>query len=176
MARGGRCPHRGPGALVCAHATPGDRGWGALPLRHLCPPNVRRDPAITSSSLRRHDAQRARTSQPDTRLLSAGMTPVTCQTFQGGPGSSPTPMWASSRARRWTSGLGLSRHVHRPTQNLRDSRNRALACISGTIRAVAQSSLNYVQQLIKRKEYHAGALWSLSAYWLKPHPVLRIFL
>ena len=72
--------------------------------------------------------------------------------------------------------IGPSRHVHRPTQNLRDSRNRALACMSGAFRAVAWYSLNYVQQLIKRKEYHAGALWSLSAYWLKPHPVLRIFL
>ena len=66
--------------------------------------------------------------------------------------------------------------VCRPTQNLRDSRNRALPCISGTIRAVAQSSLSYVQQLIRGKEYYAGALWSLSAYGLKPHPVLRIFL
>ena len=85
-------------------------------------------------------------------------------------------MWASSRTRGWTSRLGLSRHVHRPTQNLRDSRNRALACISGTIRAVAQYSLNYVQQLIRGKERYASALWSLSAYGLKPHPVLRIFL
>jgi hypothetical protein len=85
-------------------------------------------------------------------------------------------MWASSWARGWTSGLGPSRRVHRPTQNLRDSRNRALACISGTIRAVAQSSLNYVQQLIRGKERYASALWSLSAYGLKPHPVLRIFL
>ena len=80
------------------------------------------------------------------------------------------------RARRWTSGIGPSRHVHRPTQNLRDSRNRALACISGTIRAVAQSSLNYVQHHNQREEYYAGALWLLSAYGLKPHPVLRIFL
>ena len=104
------------------------------------------------------------------------MPPATCKTFQGGPGSSPTPVWATSWARGRTSGLGLSRHVHRPTQNLRDSRNRALACISGTIRAVAQSSLKYAQQLIRGEEYYAGALWSLSAYWLNPHPVLRIFL
>jgi hypothetical protein len=104
------------------------------------------------------------------------MSPAACKTFQGGPGSSPTLMWASSGARGWTSGLGLSRHVHRPTQNLRDSRNRALACISDAFRAVAWYSLNYAQQLIRGKEYYAGALWSLSAYGLNPHPVLRIFL
>ena len=153
----------------------GTEGRGCPPPSPV--PAVRpRDSAITSSSLCRHAVQRARTSHLDTRLLSAGVPPAACKTFQGGPGSSPTPMWATSWARGRTSGLGLSRHVHRPTQNLRDSRNRALACISGTIRAVALYSLIYAQQLIRGKEYHAGALWSLSAYGLKPHPVLRIFL
>ena len=66
--------------------------------------------------------------------------------------------------------------VGRPTQNLRNSRNRALACISGTIRAVAQSSLKYLQHHNQREEYYAGALWLLSAYGLNPLPVLRIFL
>ena len=176
MARGGQGLPRGPGTLSEYPCPIRGLRIGGAPLRHLRPPYVQRDPAFTSSSLRRHADQRARTSHLDTRLLSAGVPPAAYKTFQGGPGSSPTPKWATLWARGRTSGLGLSRHVHRPTQNLRDSRNRALACISGTIRAVAQSSLNYVQQLIRGKEYHAGALWSLSAYGLKPQPVLRIFL
>ena len=176
MARGGQGFPCGPGTLS-EYPCPirGPRVGGAPPPSPV--PAVRpRDPAIISSSLRRRADQRARTSHLDTRLLSAGVPPEACKTFQGGPGSSPTPMWAESWARGRTGGLGLSRHVHRPTQNLRDSRNRALACISGTIRAVAQSSLNYVQHHNQREEYYAGALWLLSAYGLNPLPVLRIFL